>query len=304
MQNKEKILIPGGTGFLGHHLCSFFKKKGWVVHSISKSNPKKKRKIKGVKYILCDVSNRLKLIKKLDYRYDYIVNLSGYVDHSKNKSIINSHYVGCQNLINIFKNRNLKKFVQIGSSIEYGIQKSPQKESQIKKKTNTFSTYGNAKLSSTLFLKKLYKKEKTPITVLRLYLVYGPNQDDNRVIPFVIRNSLKKNKFNCSPGYQLRDFTYIHDVILAIFKTLKSKKSNGEIINIGFGKPTKIRDLIIMIVKLIGSGKPIFSQIELRQDELVKLYPSIVKAKRILNWVPRTSLKKGMEKTIKFYKNK
>ena len=77
MQNKEKILIPGGTGFLGHHLCSFFKKKGWVVHSISKSNPKKKRKIKGVKYILCDVSNRLKLIKKLDYLCDYIVNLSG-----------------------------------------------------------------------------------------------------------------------------------------------------------------------------------------------------------------------------------
>jgi len=123
-------------------------------------------------------------------------------------------------------------------------------------------------------------------------------------IPFVIRNSLSKNRFNCSPGYQLRDFTYIQDVILAIFKTLKSKKSNGEIINIGFGKPTKIRDLIIMIVKLIGSGKPIFSQIELRQDEIVKLYPSVLKAKRILNWVPRTSLKKGLEKTIKFYKNK
>ena len=304
MKITNKILIPGGTGFLGYHLCLFFKKKGWVVHSISKLNPQKKRKIKGVKYILCDVSDRLKLIKKLDYQYDYIVNLSGYVDHSKNKSIINSHYVGCKNLINIFKNRNLKKFVQIGSSIEYGIQKSPQKESQVKKKINTFSTYGNAKLLSTLFLKKLYKKEKTPITILRLYLVYGPNQDDNRVIPFVIKNSLKKNKFNCSPGHQLRDFTYIQDVILAIFKTFKSKKSNGEIINIGFGKPTKIRDLIIMIVKLIGSGKPIFSQIKLRHDELAKLYPSILKAKRILNWVPRTSLKKGMEKTIKFYKNK
>ena len=59
-------------------------KKGWKVHSLSKNKPKKNRKIKGVKYILCNIENR-KLLKKLNNYYDYIINSVGYVDHSKNK---------------------------------------------------------------------------------------------------------------------------------------------------------------------------------------------------------------------------
>lgn len=299
--NKKKILIPGGTGFLGYHLCSTLKKKGWIIHSISKSKPKQKRYINGVKYILCDVADKTKLNKKLDYYYDYIVNFSGYVDHSRNKSIVKSHFNGCKNLINIFKNRGIKKFIQIGSSIEYGSKRSPQKESKFDKKINTLSVYGNAKLSSTLFLKDLYNKEKIPVTILRLYLVYGPNQDANRVIPFVINNCIKNKKFKCSPGYQLRDFTYISDVIRAIYKTLKSKKSNGELINIGFGKPNKIKDVIKLIVKYVGKGEPIFSKLKIRNDEPIKLYPNINKAKRILNWSPKISLRNGIKKTLKFY---
>lgn len=299
---KKKILIPGGTGFLGYHLCFNLKKRGWIIHSISKSKPKKNRYIRGVKYILCDVADKKKLNKKLDYYYDYIVNFSGYVDHSRNKSIVNSHFKGCKNLINIFKNRGIKKFIQIGSSIEYGNKRSPQKEGKINKKINTLSVYGNAKLSSTLFLKDLYNKQRIPITILRLYLVYGPNQDTNRVIPFVINNCIKNKKFNCSPGYQLRDFTYIDDVINAIFKTLNSKKSDGELINIGYGSPVRIRDLINKIIQLVGSGKAIFSQIKFRKDEVAQLYPDILKARKVLNWKPRISLKIGLKKTIKSQK--
>ena len=147
----------------------------------------------------------------------------------------------------------------------------------------------------------LYKKEYYKSSILRLYLVYGPNQDNNRIIPFVISNSLKGKKFNCSPGNQFRDFTYIDDVINAIYKTLKSKKSNGEMINIGFGKPNKIRDVIKKIVKNIGKGKPRFSQLKFRNDELIKLYPNVLKAKKILNWSPKISLESGIKKTIKSY---
>ena len=85
MNNKKKILIPGGTGFIGYHLALFLIKKGWVVHSLSKSKPKYFRKLNKVKYIYCDIRNKKDLKKKLDNYYDYIVNLSGYVDHSKKK---------------------------------------------------------------------------------------------------------------------------------------------------------------------------------------------------------------------------
>ena len=301
MKNKKKILITGGTGFIGFHLALFLTKKNWIVHSLSKSKPKNFRKIDKVKYIYCDIRNKNNLKKKIDNYYDYIVNLSGYVDHSKNSSIIKTHFNGCKNLFNNFRNKKLKKFIQIGSSIEYGKQKSPQNEKSLKKK-DTNSVYGNAKLSSTLFLLKQYKIKHFPATILRLYLVYGPKQDENRIIPFVIKQSLKGNKFNCSPGNQLRDFTYIDDVILAIYKSLLSKESNGELINIGTGKPIKIKRLIKMINKNIGTGLPIFSKLNFRQDEMLKLYPNITKAKKVLNWTPKINLKDGLSKTIKYYK--
>ena len=136
-----------------------------------------------------------------------------------------------------------------------------------------------------------------------MYLVYGPYQDNNRVIPFVINSCIRKEKFNCSPGNQLRDFTYIDDVIDAIYKTLKSKGSNGEVINIGQGIPKKIKDLINMIVKYVGFGEPIFSKIKFRNDELTKLFPSISKANKILKWKPKISLETGLKKIIKFYKD-
>ena len=77
----------------------------------------------------------------------------------------------------------------------------------------------------------------------------------------------------------------------------------GKIINIGNGKPTKIKNLILLLVKLVGYGRPIFSKIKLRNDELIKLYPNISQAKKLINWLPQISLKKGLSKTIKFYKN-
>ena len=84
-------------------------------------------------------------------------------------------------------------FIQIGSSIEYGRNLSPQKENLETKKT--FSTYGKAKLMSSNYLVSLFKKHSFPVSILRLYLVYGPYQDRNRVIPIVIDNALKSKEF-------------------------------------------------------------------------------------------------------------
>ena len=86
-----------------------------------------------------------------------------------------------------------------------------------------------------------------PVTILRLYLVYGPKQDVNRIIPITIFNSIKNKKFDCSSGKQLRDFIYIDDVIEAIIKTLKMRVSR-EIINIGSGHPITIKKIIKLFV--------------------------------------------------------
>ncbi len=294
---NKSILIAGGTGFIGFHLAKKCLHLKWSVTSLSTSQPKKKRKLKNVNYKICDISNRNELLKKIKPNYDYVVNLAGYVDHTHKLKTMKSHYFGCKNLASFFLGSKIKKFIQIGSCIEYGKARSPQKEENLNKKT--FSIYGKAKLLSTQFLQKLYKKFNFPVTILRLYLVYGPYQDNNRVIPITIHNALGGKRFNCSNGSQLRDFTYIDDVIKAIIKTLKNPESSGEIINIGSGKPIPIKKVILKICKLVNSGKPEFGKINFRKDEIMKLYPDIKKAKKILNWKFQTSLEIGLKKTIK-----
>ena len=298
---SKRILITGGTGFIGYHLSKRCIKLGWSVTSLSSNSPKPNKKIQGVKYIKVDLRDKKKLFK-IKKDFDYIVNLAGYVDHSNKKKTLESHYIGCKNLASLFLNKKIKKFVQVGSSIEYGKSRSPQIENK-KNSQSTFSVYGKAKLLSTKYLMAIYKKEKFPATVIRLYLVYGPKQDINRVIPITIKNALLDKKFNCSTGLQFRDFIYIDDVINAILKTLKNIKTNGEIINIGSNKPVRIKDLIIRICSLVGSGKPIFGKIKLRKDEIKSLYPNINKAHKILKWGPKISLNTGLKRTIKYYKN-
>ena len=298
---SKRILITGGTGFIGYHLSKRCIKLGWSVTSLSSNSPKPNKKIQGVKYIKVDIRDKKKLFK-IKKDFDYIVNLAGYVDHSNKKKTLESHYIGCKNLASLFLNKKIKKFVQVGSSIEYGKSRSPQIENK-KNSQSTFSVYGKAKLLSTKYLMAKYKKEKFPATVIRLYLVYGPKQDINRVIPITIKNALLDKKFNCSTGLQFRDFIYIDDVINAILKTLKNIKTNGEIINIGSNKPVRIKDLIIRICSLVGSGKPIFGKIKLRKDEIKSLYPNINKAHKILRWRPKISLNTGLKRTIKYYKN-
>lgn len=297
---SKKILITGATGFIGYHLAKYCLKLNWSVTSISTKKPIKKRKLKNVEYLICDLYDKNKLNKKLSLNFDYVVNLAGYVDHSNRNRIIKSHYIGCKNLSTIFLKTKIKKFIQVGSSVEYGKIRSPQIENK-NNKQSTFSAYGEAKLKSTKFLLNLSKKFNFPVTILRLYLVYGPYQDANRVVPITILNAIKNKKFDCSNGLQLRDFTYIEDVIEAIIKTLKNRQSTGQIINIGQGKPVSIKRVINKICELLNSGKPQFGKIDLRKDEIMKLYPNILKAKKILNWKPRISLENGLKKTIKFF---
>ena len=148
----------------------------------------------------------------------------------------------------------------------------------------------------------LNKTENFPATALRLFLVYGPQQKTNRLIPQVIKGCLKKKKFPVSKGNQLRDFCYVEDVVDAIILSLIKKKALGEVLNVGSGKPVSVKFVINTISKIIKQGKPQFNKIPLRNNSL-KLYPSINKASKILNWKPKTNFNQGILKTIDYYKN-
>ena len=298
---NKKILIIGGTGFLGYHLAKKCLLKKWDVTSISTNIPQKKRFLSKVKYLILDITKKKLILKKIKSNYDYVVNFGGYVNHSEKLKTYKSHYIGCKNLADIFKDSKIKLFVQIGSSVEYGNLKSPQKEDSKTNVNKLKSTYGKAKLMSTNYLLKLNKTHNFPCTILRLYLVYGPYQDKNRLIPHTLNECLNDNLFDCSAGKQFRDFLFVDDLMTAIFKCFYNKQSIGEIMNIGTGKPHNIKKVILFIKNNIKLGNPVFGKIPLRKDEILRLYPDISKVKKILNWKPYTLLHKGIKTITRHY---
>jgi len=298
LKPKDNILIVGGTGFIGYHLAKKCLKKGWQVVSISTKKAINSRKLSKVEYILCDITKKKLLKKKIQKSFTYVVNLGGYVDHSNKIKTYKSHYVGCKNLTEIFLKNPPQAFVQMGSSVEYGNVKSPQKEND---KCNPKSIYGRAKLSSTIYLINLFKKKNFPSTILRLYLAYGAKQDLNRFLPIIIDGCVKNKKFPCSSGNQFRDFVHVSDAVNAILKSLKSKKAKGQIINVGTGNPRKIKNIIEDVKKILKGGHPQYGKIKFRKDEILKIYPSIKKANNLIGWKPQISFEEGIKNTIKSY---
>ncbi len=297
-----KVLIIGGTGFFGYHLIKEAKKRNWKVTSISKKSPKKSRFHKNVNYKLANFENLRSLKKIITKDFDYVINAGGYGNHpdfgKAGKKLFNSHFLGTVNLTKIFLNKKIKKFVQIGSSAEYGKCKSPIRENA---NCSPNTPYGQAKYVCSNYLQSLSNSSNFPATILRFFLVYGPRQDLNRLIPQVIINSLKNKNFPITKGDQYCDFCYIDDAVKATFLTLLSKNTNGEIINIGSGKPTKVKKIVQRLCKLIGKGRPLFGKLKYKSGINKNLYPKIMKAKKILNWSPKFNLDEGLKITINSY---
>ena len=300
---RLNLLVIGGTGFIGYNILLAAKKKGWGLTSLSLNYPKKERYINGVKYISADISSLLDLKKKLKGQYHYIVNAGGYgalnTSRSENKKIFKTHFIGVVNLVSIFEKRKILKFIQIGTGDEYGSVKAPQKEDS---EALPFSPYGFAKYYSTQFLKMKYRVKNFPAIILRFFLVFGPHQNKKKIISYAILNCLLNKKFELSKGNQKRDYCYIDNVVEAIFLALKTKKNNGEIINIGSGKPKTVKSLVGYIHRLIGKGKPIYGAINYRSYENKNIYPNIEKAKKKLKWKPNISLFNGVELTTDYYR--
>ena len=300
---NKSILVVGGTGFIGINLIKRFLKLGAKVTCLSLKRKKIRLNHKNLRCIFCDYTKVNTLKKKINKQFEYVVNLGGYIDHSKffsgGRRVIDNHFLSTMNLLLSLKKRKLKRYLHIGTSDEYGASFSPIKENFRK---DPITSYAFAKLASINLLIMLNKTENFPATVIRLFLVYGPHQKNNRLIPQVINGCLKKKSFPVSKGNQLRDFCYVDDVANAIILSLIKKRALGEVFNVGSGKPVSVKFTINTISKIIKQGKPEFNKIPFRKNENLKLYPSVNKAGRILGWKPKTNLYQGLVKTINYYK--
>ena len=247
------------------------------------------------------IYQKKELFKKLTKlkNINYVVNLGGEVDHKNSNKVYSSHFLGVKFLSEYFIQSDILKFLQVGSSMEYGHCKSPQLETN---KCKPISNYGKAKYLASKYLISLNKIKSFPVIIVRPYQIYGPNQFSNRLIPHVITSCNKNLKFPCSEGKQLRDFLHVDDFLEAIYKLmLSNKKTNGQIFNIGYGKPFNLKKIINFIRSKIRRGQPNFGVIKMRKEENLKTYPNIKKIYKFIKWKPKVNFFKGLEKTIKSY---
>ena len=301
---QKSLLVVGGTGFIGTVLLKRANKLGFKTTSLSLNQPSYRNALDNTKYLFTDTSNKKNLEAILDNDYNYVVNLGGYIEHKLIKdggfSIINNQLLLLNNLVSLINTKNLIRFVQVGSSDEYGLNKSPQKESY---RENPISPYSFARVMNTQYLQMLNLTENFPSVTLRLFLVYGPYQKFDRLIPYVIKSCLNNEIFKLSEGSQIKNFCFVDDVVDAIIQSLTSHNIEGQIINIGSEETISVRGIVEKICSLVKSGKPIFDNNISKAIENKNLFPDISKSKEMLNWSPTTSLEIGLNATINWYNN-
>jgi len=303
MNKNNKLLIVGGTGFIGSHIVATALRNGYKTTVLSLHKTPEDKKEKGVEYIVGNIRffDDINIVLK-NIKIDYVINIAGYINHSTffqgGQETLETHFLGVQNIIKCLDWGRLKRFVQIGSSDEYGDQPAPQDEEMSDK---PISSYSMGKSAAGRLLQMLYKTEKFPAVILRLFLVYGPGQNEQRFLPQIISGCLKEKSFPVSSGEQKRDFCYIDDIVDGIFKAMRSEEALGEVINLASGRPILIKEILSKVCDLTGSGSPQFGKIPYRKGESMELYANISKAKRLIGWEPKVTLTEGLKKTIYFY---
>jgi nucleoside-diphosphate-sugar epimerase len=296
------LLVVGGNGFIGRHVAQHAVTLGWEVTCLGLNAVK--QKLDGVTYVTADVTDSVALKKALrDGAFDYVVGSGGYIDHTPyskgGKKVFDAHFLGTRNLVELLDRACLKCFINFGSSDEYGNAPAPQAETL---REAPISPYALGKTAAAHFLQMLYRTEKFPAVTLRLFLTYGPGQDNRRFLPQIIRGCLNNTSFPTSAGEQLRDFCYIDDMVEAVFLALAKKEALGEVINIASGAPVSIKQVIEELRQMIGTGNPKYGEIAYRPSENMTLYADIAKAKQLLGWKPKISLEAGLQKTIAWVK--
>ncbi len=304
MSEEKNLLIVGGSGFIGRHLVKAALNEKYLPTVLSLHHVESDRQINGVTYLVADISNYRELANILaGLSFRRVVNLGGYVNHSKyregGKEVFDAHFIGVQNLVQCLDWGVLESFVQIGSSDEYGDAVSPQQENT---REMPISAYSMGKVAAGQLLQMLNRTEGFPVVILRLFLVYGPEQNNQRFLPQIISGCLKGESFATSYGEQVRDFCYVDDVVRGIFLALSNSSINGEVINLASGQPVQIKSMLEQVLDIVGNGSPRYGELPYRDGENMSLYADVTKAKSLLSWEPRINLYEGLKRTVSYYK--
>jgi len=311
----KKILVTGGAGFLGSHLCKSLLERGDEVICLDNFFTGKRKNLEDTidnprfEIISHDITDtRTTIDVKIPQHIDQIYNLACPASpiHYQFDPIetIKANTIGVINILE-FAKLNGATVLQASTSEVYGdALEHPQKESY-RGNVNTLglrACYDEGKrVAETLFM-DYSRRYRLPVRIARIFNTYGPNMDisDGRVVSNFIVQALRNEPLTVyGDGLQTRSFCYVDDLIRGLCKLMNFDYVFP--VNLGNPQEFSILELAEKIIKLCNSKSKIIYK-ELPQDDPIKRKPDISLAKKLLNWNPKISLNEGLKRTIEYFK--
>jgi len=309
-----KILISGGSGFIGSHICDYFLKEGaeiWCIDNFLTSNIENIENCLNNKNFVFIEDDICKInVDKLRNNFDYVLHFASPaspVDYNKYPvETLRVNSIGTENMIKISLANN-SIFLYSSASEVYGDPEIPVQNEEYWGRVNPIgerSMYDEGKRYGEALIMAYHRKYKLNSRIVRIFNTYGPRMriNDGRVIPNFIVSALTGKPITIyGDGNQTRSFCYISDLIKGIIRIFECNYNLP--INIGSCEEFTIKQLAKKVKEIIGSKVEIIYSPPL-PDDPKRRKPDITKAKKILKWKPVVTLENGLKETIPYFEKK
>ena len=304
-----RILITGGAGFLGSHLCERFLNEGHDVICMDNLFTGRKNNILHLlgnprfEFIRHDVVDPFKA--EVDRIYNLACPASPVHYQYNAIKTIKTSVMGAINVLGLAKRVNAR-VLQASTSEVYGdpsVHPQPESYWGNVNPIGIRSCYDEGKrVAETLFF-DYHRQNGVDIRVMRIFNTYGPRMcpDDGRVVSNFIVQALKGEPITVyGKGEQTRSFCYVDDLLEGMVRLMEKDGITGPT-NIGNPGEFTIRELAEIVIEMTGSASKIIEE-PLPQDDPKQRKPDITQAKEVLDWEPQVALRDGLEKTIEYFK--
>ena len=309
----KRILVTGGAGFLGSHLCEWLLRDGHEVICVDNFYTGNKRNVehlldnKKFELIRHDITIPLYGVEKVDEIYNLACPASPIHYQHDPVQTTKVNVIGAINMLGLAK-RIGAKILQASTSEVYGDPSvHPQTESYWGNVNpiGPRSCYDEGKRCAETLFFDYYRQHKMPIKVVRIFNTYGPRMDpkDGRVVSnFIVQALIGKDITIYGDGKQSRSFCYVDDLIEAMVCMMATGPNTTGPINIGNPNEFTMLELAQKVISLTGSRSKIIYQ-PLPEDDPRQRQPDITKAWTVFGWQPHVQLEEGLKMTIEYFKS-
>jgi len=305
-----RVVVLGGAGFLGSHLCDALLRRGDEVVAVdnfctgSKDNVKHLASTKSFSLIDADICDGIPVAGKVDLIFNFASPASPKQYLKMPLETLRVGSVGTENAIKLAL-QNSARLIMASTSEVYGDPlENPQSETYFGN-VNPFglrSCYDEAKRFSEALLMAHHRTSKLNLGIVRIFNTYGPrlDPDDGRVVSTIIMQAIVNHDVTIhGDGSQTRSFCYVDDLIRGIIALADSSEVGP--INLGNNIEITVAKLAEMVLKLCGSkSKVVFTQA--MEDDPQQRCPDLAQAKDKLGWEPQVPVEDGLKKTIEWFK--